>query len=66
MPEAFPRSGEGGCAQSKQTDEGAGKQHFTLTPLISVPGGFSFSFHEFYGILKLNYVMYFKEMEESI
>lgn len=29
-PEAFPRSGEGGCARSKQTDEGAGKQHFTL------------------------------------
>ena len=26
---AFPRSGEGGCERSEQTDEGAGKQQLT-------------------------------------
>ena len=37
--------GEGGCARSKQTDEGAGKQHFTLnTPRFLCTGGFSFFF----------------------
>ena len=47
-PEAFPQSGEGGCARSKQTDEGAGKQHFTLnTPDFCAPAGFHFLFADF-------------------
>ena len=47
-PEAFPRSGEGGCARSKQTDEDAGKQHFTLnTPDFCAPAGFHFLFTGF-------------------
>ena len=53
-PEAFPRSGEGGCTRSKQTDEGAGKQHFTLnTPDFCAPAGFHFLFTGFmvyYGV----------------
>ena len=48
LPEAFPRSGEGGCARSKQTDEGAGKQYFILnTPDFCAPAGFHFLFADF-------------------
>ena len=53
-PKAFPRPGEGGCARSKQTDEGAAKQHFTLnTPDFCAPVGFHFLFTGFmvyYGV----------------